>query len=654
MMSTDAPLRILVVDDNAAIHADFRRILCPEPDVDVALDELEREIFAPPQNDAVAREGFQLDFAFQGEEAVAKAAAAVAAGRPYSLAFVDVRMPPGLDGIATIARLWAVDPHLQAVICTAYSDHTWDQIVSSLGHSDGLLVLRKPFDAVEALQIAHAMCRKWRLADQVRRRLESLEAAVGARTRELEVANSRLAEQVEQRARAADEMRHLATHDALTGLPNRLVLTDRIEMALARARRRGTKAAVMLIDLDDFKAVNDVHGHGAGDVVLRRTAERLRGSVRGSDTVTRMGGDEFVVVIDDAASHADIAVLADRIVQACSQPIELPDGDQVRTPASVGVAIFPDDCADPSSLVKAADLAMYQAKESRHRGPCFYASAAGAEVAQVMRLREQLAFAVERGEMELWYQPLVDLERGHIVSFEALVRWQHPELGLVPPMQFIPMAERSGLIVPLGTWVLREACRQVARFRKQGAPYLTVSVNVAARQLQEPGFAAGVLAALAEAQLEPAALELELTETAATGDVETAVAALTPLVARGVRVAIDDFGSGYASFSRLKELPVHTLKIDRSLIRNVATDQRDAVIVAAIVTLGRSLGLSIVAEGIENVEQVTALGHLEAVASGRLVCDLGQGFLFSRPLPVEAAAALLPHAQQLVPARTGT
>lgn len=643
-------MRILVVDDNPAIHDDFKKILAPASNPSQELERLELELFGgggreggremslkPP--DPGTSRGFSISSALQGERAVELAAEALSQGRPFNLAFVDVRMPPGMSGIDTIARLWEIDPRLQVVVCSAYSDHTWSDIVQRLGHSDGLLVLRKPFESIEVLQLAHALTRKWSLDQALKQRLDDLELAVRARTSALEETNRALLDQIQQRSRIELDLKHLATHDPLTSVPNRMLLRERMDACLSRARRHGSHVALILLDLDHFKEVNDAYGHAAGDELLRLVAERLRACVRTSDVVARLGGDEFVLLLDDVTEPEEAAIVAERVLRACSAPFLL-FGNEVHTPPSLGIAVFPDDCSNADDLLKCADLAMYEAKEAGRATFRFYAGAMLASSHEKLRLREELMRALERDQFRVYYQPLVELEGGAVTVMEALVRWQHPELGLVSPIKFIPAAERSGLIARLGAWVLRTACAQLAEWRRSGAE-LSVAVNVSAREVQAPDFVEIVTEALAAAGLEPAHLELELTESVALKDPEKSADVLGRLSRLGVRLAIDDFGSGYSSLMRLRQMPISVLKIDRFFVQDIVSSPRDAAIVAAVVAMAHSLGLKVVAEGVETREQLAALRTLKADLDQKTSCDLIQGYLLSRPLPAVEATALL-------------
>lgn len=620
---TDPPFamdtfRILIVDDNHSIHEDFRKVLA-RPRAATALDALARDVFGDESPEVEPAATFALDFASQGADAVEMVRASVASGSPYALAFVDVRMPPGLDGVETISLMWQVDPAIQAVICSAYSDHSWRDITRALGYGDGLLVLRKPFEAIEVMQMAHALARKWALSAEVKRHVVDLESQVVARTEDLE---------------------RLATHDSLTGLPNRVLLHDRLIGAAARARRNRGRFAVMMLDLDHFKEVNDSFGHDVGDELLREVARRLGTCVRGCDTVTRLGGDEFVVLLEEIDEPEAAAIVAGRIVTALAEPIRARD-HVLHTAVSIGIAVFPTDCVEPEALLKSADLAMYQAKEKGRGGYHYYAETMLASSRQKMEVRGLLGQALANGELELHYQPLIDIGTGRVAAMEALLRWQSPQLGAVSPLAFLPVAEQSGAILKIGEWVLRTACAQLAAWRNAGRRDLGVCVNISARQLTAPQFVDTVLRALGDAGLPASALELELTESAALADDERGPEVLARLARAGIRLAIDDFGSGYSSFQRIKSLPIHALKIDRSLVHNVASDPRDAAIFTTIVCMAHALGLTVVAEGVETEAQLEALRTVEWDRDPRPRCDRVQGYVFSRPMPAAEATALL-------------
>jgi diguanylate cyclase (GGDEF)-like protein/PAS domain S-box-containing protein len=437
----------------------------------------------------------------------------------------------------------------------------------------------------------------------------------------------------EESLRERDEqLTHLSEHDFLTGLPNRMLLNDRIRQAVALAPRHRKHVAVLFLDLDGFKEINDRKGHATGDRLLQSVARRLVECVRASDTVCRRGGDEFVVLLSESAHAEDAGMIAQKILTAVADPHWI-DQAQISVTTSIGVSVFPQDGSDPETLIQNADTAMYQAKESGGRAFRFFESDMNIRATRRRSLEEDLAEALERREFSLQYQPKIDLKKGTIAGAEAFIRWSHPGRGPVPPAEFLPAAEACGVIVPIGRWVLREACRQVRAWEAEGFPGLTVSVNVSGAELQAPDFLEAVCATLDASGLDPGALELDLTESVLNTNSESASGVVQALRKRGMGVAIDDFGTGYWSLSYLREFPVDTLKIDQSLVRQINASGRDSAIVAAVINLARSLDLRIIAEGVETLEESSFLQ-----AHG---CDMAQGYYFSRPLGPEKFARLL-------------
>jgi diguanylate cyclase (GGDEF)-like protein len=428
-----------------------------------------------------------------------------------------------------------------------------------------------------------------------------------------------------------EQLRHQAFHDALTGLPNRALFMDRLEHARSRSRGSLPELAVVFMDLDDFKAVNDSLGHGAGDELLVEVAERIRLAVRDGDTAARMGGDEFAILLEDTPRET-AAEVAERVIEALRLPFAL-SGQQVRVHATAGVALYSEARETADELLRNADVAMYLAKAQGKDRMTFFRTSLHDGAVERLQLTTDLHLALERGEFRLVYQPVADLATGDVRGVEALLRWDHPTRGDIEPSVFIPVAEECGVIVPLGRWVLREACRQAVAWQgKPGGP-ITMSVNLSARQVQHPSLVADVGAALIDSGLPPHLLTLEITETVLMQDVEATLTTLTTLKALGLRLAIDDFGTGYSSLSYLRRFPVDILKIDRSFVATLDSSDTEAALVRSILSLGETLELETVAEGIEHAAQLRELRALGA--------RLGQGYFFARPLEVDAMSVVM-------------
>ena len=428
------------------------------------------------------------------------------------------------------------------------------------------------------------------------------------------------------------KMAYLAQHDRLTDLPNGVLMNDRLVEAIALSSRYERKLALLFLDLDRFKFINDSLGHVVGDGLLRSVARRLFTCVRSSDTVSRRGGDEFVILLWEVRQPQDAAATAEKILQALRE-VHHVDGHELQITGSIGIVTYPDDGADAETLLKNADFAMYDAKDSGRDTYQFFKTDMNERAIVRRALEGELRHAIERQQLVLNYQPKIDLVTGEIIGVEALVRWHHSEGRIVPPIQFIPIAEECGLIVPIGRWVLREACNQVRAWQAAGLPTIYLAVNISAVELRAVGFVAGVRTILTESGLDPRLLELELTETFLMVDARSTAEVLRELKEIGVTLALDDFGTGYSSLSYLKRFPLDTLKIDRSFVRNITTDADDASIVSAVIGLGRNLHMRVVAEGVETREQLEFLREH--------ACPVGQGFYFSVPLPAAEFAQLL-------------
>ena len=441
-----------------------------------------------------------------------------------------------------------------------------------------------------------------------------------------------LLEKERERAAQEERIRYQAYHDALTGLPNRASFTEHLEEAMRRAKRAGWPLALVFLDLDLFKRVNDSLGHDAGDRLLRVAAERIRRAVREADMLFRMGGDEFTVLLEDLRGPEEAAMVASRVLEGIAEPLQL-QHHEIAVTASIGIALYPRDDLVGERLVKAADTAMYRAKELGRNRYAFFAREMNERVESQIMIEAALRRALKNDEFVLHYQPRISVASGRAVGAEALLRWKHPEWGLVEPARFVPLLEETGLVVPVGAWVLAEACRQAKAWQAAGLQSPRVSVNLSSRQFRSEALADVVSEALRAANLSPQLLELELTESLLIENVEHAMGVMGSLKAIGVAISIDDFGTGYSSLGYLKRFPIDSLKIDKSFVRDIATSPKDAAIVKTISALARSLGIGLIAEGVEEPWQV---GFLRAHH-----CTEMQGFLFSRPLPAEELAEAL-------------
>jgi diguanylate cyclase (GGDEF)-like protein len=439
----------------------------------------------------------------------------------------------------------------------------------------------------------------------------------------------KLAEEVQA---AKIDLDHLAHHDVLTELPNRILFQDRLNQAIESARRQGRQLAVMFMDLDQFKHINDSLGHAIGDQLLQSVAQRLVGCVRHSDTISRQGGDEFVLLLSTIEHAEDTALSAQKMLAALALPHHI-DGHDLHISVSIGISIYPDDGQNAEILIKSADTAMYYAKDNGRNNYKFFEQDMNARAVLRQSTEASLRLALERREFVLYYQPKINLHSGTIVGVEALIRWQHPERGLLSPAQFVPIAEDCGLILPIGRWVLREACLQARAWRQAGLPSITVAVNTSALEFRAKDFLENIRTTLEDTHLEPRYLELELTESALMRDAESTDSVLHAIADLGVKLAIDDFGTGYSSLSYLRQFPIDTLKIDQSFVNRMTSNPDDAAIVNAVISMGKSLKQRVIAEGVETPEQYALLLAQQ--------CDEAQGYYFGRPVVAKALASLL-------------
>jgi PAS domain S-box-containing protein len=724
--------RILIADDEQRILNEYAYVLgqlSPPKEGQKALEDLEAELFGetePANDDALP---FEVVTCRQGQEAITAVEQAVRINKPFSVAFLDVRMPPGIDGVTAAERIREIDPSINIVFVTGYSDVRPEALGDRVPPLDKLIYCQKPLQASELKQFARALSAKWLAEQRVRAmqaRLHQLITStsvviyssrpagfettfVSANVQEqfgyaaedflndgrfwvdrvhpddLETLKTQLRRlpqsgeitceyrfrradgeyrwvtdqmkllrggdgtpvevvgcclDVSERRQAEEKIRYLAYFDGLTGLPNRTFMREVLDYALANAARYQRCVAVLFLDIDHFKRINDTLGHDAGDTLLREVAQRLQSSVRSADqvcrdtedllpetagvqAVSRLGGDEFVVILTEIASADAAALAAQRIAASLAVPIRLAH-DDVTVTTSIGISIFPKDGEDAEKLLKHADSAMYSAKEKGRNRYQFFTEDLNERAARRFSLEMKLREALERNEFLLHYQPKIDIRNDRVVGMEALLRWQQPEVGLVSPGEFIPIAEELGLIVPIGEWALREASRQTVAWRTAGLPPLTISVNLSAMQFKNRRLPKTIRSILAAAGLDPTFLEVELTESMLIEDTEASVAMLAQLKDLGLNLSIDDFGTGYSSLSYLKRFPLDSLKIDRSFVRDITTDKNDAAIVSATIALAHNLNLRVVAEGVEQQVQVDILKEQG--------CDEAQGYLFSRPL----------------------
>jgi diguanylate cyclase (GGDEF)-like protein len=540
--------------------------------------------------------------------------------------FVPVRMTAGGPISLVIEIYQDVTPLVAKIERTQ-----WEVAVAALVIV-GLVQTVMFFLVQHADGVIRRQYRERELSEQALRQVQgTLERRVKARTKELARANAGLEAEIAERRLADQRVVHMAHHDALTGLPNRTLLADRVGQAIARAHRGGGKLAVLFLDLDRFKNVNDSFGHAVGDMLLSAVSARLTASRREEDTVARLGGDEFIVSIPDVSDAAEAESVAARILSDLAKPFTI-NGHQLHADVSIGIALYPRDGDMAETLMRNADTAMYHAKESGRGNYQFFNAQLTERVSRRLSTETNLRRALERGEFSVHYQPLMNLAAGRVDGAEALLRWPQHDERLVSPVEFIPIAEETGLIVPLGEWVLLEACAQAQAWQTLH-PGLRIAVNLSARQFRQKNLIGMIEQVLGESRLHPSLLELELTEGMLMHNVEEATHILARLDEIGVRLAIDDFGTGYSSLSYLKRFPIHTLKIDRSFVRDISTDPDDAAIVTAIVGMARSLNLRVTAEGVETEEQAAFLRSL--------TCDQAQGFHFGRPMPAAEFATRL-------------
>jgi diguanylate cyclase (GGDEF)-like protein len=607
------PLRILIIDDEQAVHDAYRQCFRHAGAADEgALSAMATELFGDEAaTKADATPDFEVVHTFQGMEGVDAVAAGIAEDKRFAVAFIDVRMPPGIDGKETAKRIRALDPDINLVIVTGYSDFSPIEIAREAGPADKLFYIAKPFDVSEVLQTATALASRW----QLDRELAATRAALAEKVVLLEEQSAEL---------AANESHaiHMAMHDSLTEAPNRLAF----QRALTERARSGERFATAMVDLDRFKLVNDTLGHLAGDELIRQVCAALQVAVPANGMVARLGGDEFGVLFD--ATNEDDAVMAcERVLKACATTHRIV-GATVESAVSVGVVMTEGEpVRDPVDVMRRADLALNEAKRQGRGCVRLFDDSMDESIRFRREIESGLGKAIARRELKLVYQPIVAGDRFEIVGFEALLRWNSPEYGPISPAMFIPIAEESNLIHALGDWVLHEALAEVQRW-----PGQYVSINFSPRQFRRPNFVCHLLEAVQQAGVTPERVQIEITETAIFDDADRAAETLFKLRQMGFGIALDDFGTGYSSLYNIRTFALDALKIDRSFIDGMGRERESAAIVHSIIHLGRALGIGVVAEGVETEAQVQAL----RVAG----CGQMQGYYFARPLVVDEAREL--------------
>lgn len=622
-MSNLGHKRVLLVEDHSSIHKDFHTIFLSQ-ESDPLLTVTNKMLFGKEvatqtteEKKSEAETPFLIHSAYRGREAVDMVRKALLAGEAYDLVFIDVYMPHGINAIETVKQLWEVDPDLQIIIFSTQIHFCWEKIMQHLQGSDNFLVLRRPFDPIEVRQLASALVAKRELKKQIHYQLENMENLESEHHVQIE--------------KITAELEHQATHDHLTGLPNRILLIDRIQQAMAQAKRYGMHVGVLFFDLDNFKQINDSLGHNVGDEVLKDVANRLTKVVRENDTLARLSGDEFVAVFVCQPREDYFISIAHKFMKQLIQPYKIQD-HLISLTASIGISIYPTHGLDVITLLKNADSALYKAKEEKNT--CLiYRGEFNKHILQRMDLASALANAIERRELLLYYQPIMDLNTEKISCVEALLRWRHPTLGLLSPLEFISVAEESGLISSIDEWVLRKACTQVKSWMVKGMAPINISVNISPQQFKKDNFVESVERIIKETEFDTRLLELEFKESMLLGKTNEILKKMHELKNMGIHLVIDDFGAGYASLNYLRQFPFEKIKIDRSIIQGIRERPEDAAIVEAIITLSKSMNLQVVAEGVETFGQ---LDFLRSQAS-----DQVQGYIFHKPLDEHMCFRLL-------------
>ena len=722
--------KVLIIDDNVDIHQDFINILTTKSKTN-KIDSLAEGLFGDHnshKDESLPVLNLQIDSAFQGQEGAERVAQSLIKDEPYALAFIDMRMPPGWDGIQTIKNIWQHDPDIQIVICTAYSDYSWEETVTALGMRDNLLILKKPFDTVSVRQIASALTTKWELARSSKEYTTSLEIHVQERTSSLQQSLSLISATLEsskdgivvvsdegnilnynnnyinmwhikssiigkryhdvireyvdtltpsfgsihsdltsfnindnkthivlndsrrieyyaqpcvkenvafgvvwvfrdvtERILLNEKLEHQATHDALTGLPNRACMFDRLNQTILNAKRHNSSFCVLFFDLDRFKFINDSLGHRVGDEVLKAFVDNVKSLIRESDTFARIGGDEFVMIVPDFMNEESIVKFVLKILNKVKEPLQVFEHNLVMS-SSIGISIYPKDGETSNEILVNADMAMYSAKQSGSAQFQFYDNQLNYKSMHNMEMASELRYALDNNQLIFYYQPQYNTVTNEIYALEALIRWQHPSRGLLLPADFLPVAEETGLIVDINEWALEKVCIQNKQWQNKGLTPVRVAVNLSTTHLRKPNFVETVKEILKRTNLNPCYLEIELTENSKFED-DIIISRIVDLRKLGVHIALDDFGTGNTSINCLLKLPLTNIKIDKSFVQNLNLEESSAVIIQAVIAIGKSLNLDIIAEGVETLDQLNFLIKNK--------CNNIQGFYFSKPLTVD-------------------
>ncbi|MCF6807022.1 EAL domain-containing protein [Thiotrichales bacterium 19S9-12] len=619
--------KILVIDDTASIHEDFKQIFSYQSNHS-ELDELEKLIFdeSNKKNEKALLSNICIDSAYSGEEGIKFVEKSNKNISPYSVAIVDIRMPGGIDGVETAEKILQIEPNIQIVFCSAYSDYNWEDMIEKLQHLDRWVILKKPFEMIEAQQIVYSLCEKWVLLLDMRKQIEMQTKA--------------LQEQIQQLNKAQDEIYDLAYYDSLTKLPNRLFFKELLKESLDLCKKNDQMLGVFFLDIDDFKQINDTFGHDVGDSLLIKIAQRInelfdskshqriRSKIKNPTAIcSRLGGDEFILLLKNVNDKNDITRFADLINQTISEEAFKVSKRSLVVTASIGVSIYPIDAKKAEDLLKNADIAMYQAKRQGKNQVVLHNRKLNNEVINKHLIIQDIYQGLAEEEFFLEYQPKLSIKDKKIVGCEALIRWQHPKKGILQPGSFIPIAEESDLIIAIDQYVLEKACQQIKEW--QITPKLKnirISINMSANFLNQDNMVGLITKEIKKHNISPNNLEIEITESKLVQCYEEMLKKLNSikrLLGNNIKVSIDDFGTGYSSLSYLSELPVDIVKIDRSFVSKI-NNSEDNQIIKAIIKLSHALNFSVIAEGVESSEQYNFLKDER--------CDEMQGFLLSKSM----------------------